>query len=88
MSMKEDLEEWQTETLDEAKIKAMHFEEEALRQHTYQDALNFLDKSKPESQDYGNWAVAKKFNEITDLIFKEAKEDIISEAFSRKIKHD
>ncbi|MCT6890507.1 MAG: hypothetical protein M3Z87_12795 [Lactobacillus sp.] len=88
MSMKEDLERWQIATLSEVKLMTMHFEEEALRQHTYQDALNFLDKSKPESQDYGNWAVAKKFNEITDLIFNEAKEDIISEAFSRKIKHD
>ena len=88
MSMKEDLERWQIATLSEVKLMTMHFEEEALRQHTYQDALNFLDKSKPESQDYGNWPVAKKFNEITDLIFNEAKEDITSEAFSRKIEHD
>ena len=90
MSMKEDLEEWQTETLDEAKLKAMDLEDEALKQTTYQDALDFLNKSKPKRHDcdYGNWPIARKFYEITDLIFDEVKEEIIKQAFSREIEHD
>lgn len=88
MSMKEDLEEWQTETLDEAMQKAMDLEEEALKQTTYQDALDFLNKSKPKRHDYGNWPIARKFYEITDLIFDEVKEEIIKQAFSRKIEND
>lgn len=90
MSMKENLEEWQTETLDEAKVKAMDLEDEALKQTTYQDALDFLNKSKPKRHDcdYGNWSVAKKLYEITDLIFDEVKEEIVKQAFSRKIEHD
>lgn len=88
MSMKEDLEEWQTETLDEAMQKAMDLEDEALKQTTYQDALDFLNKSKPKRHDHGNWPIARKFYEITDLIFDEVKEEIVKQAFSRKIEND
>lgn len=86
--MKEEFEKWQRDTLYESEVWAVNLKEEALKQTTYQDALDFLDKSQPEITDFGSWMAIKKFHAITDLIFNDVKKEIIKQALAGKIKHD
>lgn len=87
MSTIEDFKKWQEDTLRKAMYWESKFTEEALKQKTYSDAMNFLDEDLLGIHSSESSLIREVYMLVSTMI-GDAKKVVIRKALETEVKHD
>lgn len=82
--------EWQSETKIAIELWTIRLKNEALRQGSNNEAIDYLNKNYPDlPRDYQNYQelIDEQFQSVIRSMFDEAKKMVYDEAQSQEIKH-
>lgn len=88
MTMQDDFIEWQKETAKEIELWTIRLKDEALKQKTYNGAISFLKRSKPDLSGYFKGNTDELFREVIRNIFTDAEKLVRDEALRREVEHE
>ncbi|MBC6360547.1 hypothetical protein [Lactobacillus apis] len=80
--------EWQNETKTAIELWTIRLKNEALKQGSYEEAIDYLNRNCPDlPRDYQGSA-NKRFQSVIRSMFDEDKKMVYDEAQSQEIKHE
>lgn len=88
MFMQDDFIKWQSETLKEIELWTVRLKNEAMKQKTYSNAVNFLKQNRPGVPHSYQGSAQEQFQSVVRSMFDEATRMVIDEANKQEIKHD
>ena len=84
----EEFSEWQNETKIAIELWAIRLKNEALKQGSYEEAIDYLNRNCPDlPRDYQGSA-NKEFQSVVRSMFDEAKKMVYDETQSQEINHE
>ena len=84
----EEFSEWQNETKTAIELWTIRLKNEALKQGSYEEAIDYLNRNCPDlPRDYQGTA-SEQFQSVIRSMFDEAKKMVYDEAQSQEIKHE